>query len=224
MASLCFRLRGLPHHQNRRVVKCMYIKVSECVVSSCNAQEASNMVQEAPPATMDKSGLQVAARKLARGTQAPSTVLVWVDGVRSGHVVLCKSISAGAVRLRTHATETSKVDCLETLDHRWQQDHRIGANPETRAEDVAERAVQAFGEVPDTNDSLSKEAKCTRKTKEKLLGARKAFGPSTRKSAIGHERRRLAEETILVAKSAFVDPGSPGRKPPRQDISGTDHI
>ena len=35
-------------------------------------------------------------------------------------------------------------------------------NPETRAEDVAERAVQADEEVPDTIDGLNKEAKCTR--------------------------------------------------------------
>ena len=101
------------------------------------------MVQEARPATMDKSSLQVAARKLAQGTQTPSTVLVWIDGVRSGRVAFCKSISAGAIRLRSRATETSKVDGLDTLDHRRKQDHRIGANPETRAEDVAERAVQA---------------------------------------------------------------------------------
>ena len=53
-----------------------------------------------------------------------------------------------------------------TDDRRWiiagKQDRRIGANPETRTEDVAERAVQAVEEVPDTIDSLNKEAKCTR--------------------------------------------------------------
>ena len=77
----CFRLRGLAHYQYRGVEKCMDIKVSVCgehtlVVSSCDTQEASNMVQEALPATMDKSSLQVAARRLAQGTQTPSTVLV----------------------------------------------------------------------------------------------------------------------------------------------------
>ena len=126
----------------------MDIKVSVCeehtlVVSSCDTQ--------------DKSGLQVAARKLARGTQTSNTLLVWIDGAWSGRVALCKSISAGAVRLRVHATETSKVDRWETLDHRRKQDHRIGAYPETRAEDVAERAVQAVGEVPDTIDKYEKD-------------------------------------------------------------------
>ena len=116
---------------------------------------------------------------------------------------MCKSISAGAVRLRGHATATSKVDRWETLDHRRKQDHRIGAYTETRAEEVAERAVQAVGEVPDTIDSLNKEAKRTRKTKENLLGARKALELSTQKAAIAHERRKLAEE---------------------EGISGTDHI
>ena len=164
------------------------------------------MVQEATPQ-------QVAERKLARSTHAPSTVLVWTDGVRSGRVASCKSLSARGVRLRSHATETSKVDRLETLDHRRKQDHRIGAYPETRAEDVAERAVQAAGEVPDTIDS-NKEAKCTRMTKETLLGARKALESSTQKAAIAHEGRKLAERAIAVAKSAFVDPGSRGGEPP----------
>ena len=103
---------------------------------------------------------------------------------------------------------------LETLDHRRKQDRRIGNNPETRAEDAAERAVQAVQEVPYTIDSLNKETKCTRKTKEKLLGARKALELLTQKAAIAHERRRLAEEAILVAEFAFVGPGSRGREFP----------
>ena len=90
----CFRLRGLAHCQNHGMERCMDIKVSVCeehtlVVSSCDTQVASNTVQEASPATMDKSGLQVAARKLARGTQTSNTVLVWIDGAWSGRVALC---------------------------------------------------------------------------------------------------------------------------------------
>ena len=54
------------------------------------------------------------------------------------------------------------MDQRETLDHRRKQDRRVGTNPETRAEDVAERAVQAVQEVQDTIDSLNKEAKCSR--------------------------------------------------------------
>ena len=54
------------------------------------------------------------------------------------------------------------MDRRETLDHRRKQYRRVGANPETRAEDVVERAVQAVEEVPDTIDGSNKEVKCTR--------------------------------------------------------------
>ena len=42
----------------------------------------------------------------------------------------------------------------------------------------------------------------------------KALGSSTRKAAIAHESRQLAEEAITVAEFAFVDPGSRGGDPP----------
>ena len=82
----------------------------------------------------------------------------------------CRATSAGAVQLGSHKIEAwsviqqvvsfssdesefhamlaRNVDRRETLDHRRKQGRRIGANPETRAEDVAERAVQAVEEVP----------------------------------------------------------------------------
>ena len=100
----------------------------------------------------------------------------------------------------------------ETLDHRPEKDHRIGANTETRAEDVAERAVQAVENVSDRTDSLNKEAKCTRKSKEKLLGARKALGPSAQEATIAHKKKRLAEVAILVVRPVFADPKSRGRE------------
>ena len=50
-----------------------------------------------------------------------------------------------------------------------------GTYLETRAEDVAEHTIQAVEKMPDTIDSINNEAKCTRRTKEKLLGARKAL-------------------------------------------------
>ena len=112
-----------PDYQNFRVEKCTDITVSVCeehtqVVSSCDTWEASNTVQQASPASLDKFGLQVAAGELAPGMQTPSTVLVWIDGAWNGHAVSCKSMSAGAVQLRNHAIGTPKVDQWETLDHR----------------------------------------------------------------------------------------------------------
>ena len=70
------------------------------------------------------------------------------------------------------------------------QNRRIGASPETRAEDVAEQTIQAVEKVPDTIDSIYNEAECARRTKEKLLGARKAPESSTQKVATAHESRK----------------------------------
>ena len=131
-------------------------KVSVCeeytqVVSSCDIREASNTVKKASPASMDKSGLQVAARKFAQGMHTPCTVLVWIDGARRGRTVSCKSLSAGAVRLRKHAIDTPILDRWETLDHCWKQDRRLGEKFQTHrasvnrdaggAQDTAERAT-----------------------------------------------------------------------------------
>ena len=88
------------------------------------------------------------------------------------------SLSAGAVRFRNHAIETPKVDRWETLDHRWQQDRRVGENPETRRTAVhmaaggawhtAGQAIPAVEEVPDAVDSLGKEVKYAEKSEEQL--------------------------------------------------------
>ena len=122
-------------------------------------------------------------------------MLVWTDADWSGNELTCKSTSAGAVQLKYYgieawsvvqqvvsfssdknefyATKKSKADRWETPGHRWNQIRWSGAYPETRAEDVAEQTIQAVEEVPDTVDSINNEAKCTRRIKEKLLGARK---------------------------------------------------
>ena len=71
---------------------------------------------------------------------------------------------------------------------------------------MAERTIQAIEKVPGTIDSINEEAKCTRKTKEKLLGVRKALESSTQKAAIAHESRKLAEEAFAVAEFAFASP------------------
>ena len=85
----------------------------------------------------------------------------------------------------------------ETLDHRRKQDRRIGANPQTRAEDVAERAVQAVEEVPDTIDSLNKEAKCTRPVFAEP--GREAESPDKMPQELATRMRRRAR-AILTAR------------------------
>ena len=75
------------------------------------------MDQEAFPATMNKSGLQIEAEKLSQDTQTPSTVVVWIDGAWSGEPVSCKPPLAGAGRRKNHAIETPKVSQWVTLDY-----------------------------------------------------------------------------------------------------------
>ena len=131
----------------------------------------------------------------------PGTMLVWTVADWSGNELTCKSTSAGAVQLEQYgieawsviqqvvsfssdknesfATKMSKADRWETLDHR--------ACPETRAKCVAEQTIQADEKVPDTIDSINNGARFTRRTKEKLPGARKALESLTQKAAIAHE-------------------------------------
>ena len=107
----------------------------------------------------------------------PSTISVRADVDWSGDAMTCKSTSAGAVELESHEIEAwsmiqkmvllssaeSEFDAvdapMETLGRRRKQDRRTDANPETRAEDVADQTIQAVEKVPDTIDSTNKEAK-----------------------------------------------------------------
>ena len=76
--------------------------------------------------------------------------------------------------------------------------------------------------VPDTIDRINEEAKCTRKTKEKLLGARKGLELSTQKAAIAHESRQLAGVAITMAVFAPASPREPPDKiPPGPDTLET---
>ena len=92
--------------------------------------------------------------------------------------------------------------------------------PRLVAEDVAEQAIQAVEMVPDTINSINNEAKCTRRTKEKLLGARKAIESLTRKVATAHESRKRAEKVNAVVEFAFASP----REPPDKISPGQDAL
>ena len=134
--------------------------------------------------------------------------------------VIQQVVSFSSAESETYAIEASRVACWETPYHRRKQNRRIGAYPETRAEDVAERTIQAVEKVLDTIDSINEEAKCTRKTKEKLLGARKALESSTKKAAIAHESRKLAGVAITMAEFAFASL----REPPDKISPGLDTL
>ena len=172
----------------------------------------------------------------------PGTMMVWTDAHWSGKELTRRSTSAGAVRLEcfgieawsvvqqvvwfssdeneSYAAKKSKADRWETLDHRWNQIRWSGAYPETRAEGVAEQTIQAVEKVPNTIDNINNEAKCMRRTKEKLLGARKALESLTQKAAIAHESRKRAEKAIAVAEFAFASP----REPPDKMSPGQDAL
>ena len=66
--------------------------------------------------------------------------------------------------------------------------------------------------MPDTVDSINNEAKFARRTKEKLLGARKALESLTPKAAIAHESRKRAGVAIAVAEFALASPREPPDK------------
>ena len=166
------------------------------MVSSCDAREASNTVQDASPATLAKFGLQVTARKLAQDVQTPSTVLVWTNGAWSGHAVSCKTISASIEKSRDRDAESGPK---ETLDHRWKQDE----NPETHRAAVYMAAGGAKDTVPDTIDSLGKEVKYAKKSKEHFPRTRKALEPSTRDCSRKKEtcRRGNSSSQACVGRS-----------------------
>ena len=160
----------------------------------------------------------------------PNTVWVWADADWRGNARTCKSTSAVAVQLENYgieawsvlqqvvllssaesefyAVDAPNVDRRETPDHRWNQIRRSGAYPETCAEDVDEQTIQAVEKVPDTIVSINNEAKCTRRTKEKLLGARRTLEPLTQKVA------------IVVAEFAVASP----REPPDKMSRGQDAL
>ena len=164
----------------------------------------------------------------------PGATSVQADVDWSGNEMTCRTTSAGAVQLESHeieawsviqqvvsfssaesetyAIEASRVDRWETPYHRRKQNRRIGVYPRDSC-----RTIQAVEKVPDTIDSINKEAKCTGTIKEKLLGPLES---STQKAAIAHERRKLAEEANAVAEFAFASP----REPPDKISPGLDTL
>ena len=173
MAS-CFRPRGLAHYQDYRMKK---IKVSVCeehtqVVSSCHIREESNTVQEASPAASPVCRLQPGSSPKACRCQ--NTVLVWIDGAWSGRVALCKSTTAGAVRLRNLAIETPKVDRWETLDV-----VRYGTAGLARVLRLIERQTTWLQEAP--RRRLSKRFQLLKRCQTRLTASAKR--PSVRRRA-----------------------------------------
>ena len=112
-----------------------------------------------------------------------------------------------------YAVEAPNVDRWETLDHRRKQDRRIGANPETRAEDVAKRAVSAVEEVPGTSNGPIKEVKCTRPV---LVNPRSRGRESPDKMSPRLDTLENAKES--PSDSRHEGPGKRGDAQPREQV------
>ena len=169
------------------------------------------MDQEAVPATMNKSGLQIEAEKLSQDIQTPSTVLVWIDDAWSGESVSCKPLLAGAGRLKNHAIDAPRVSRWETSDCRWKQDRDVDENSETSrvavneaarcVKDTTEQVTPATAEVPDATDSLNNEFERVKESGEQFFGVRDVPEQLTQKVSIVRDEERFAEEAVLTPES-----------------------
>ena len=93
------------------------------------------------------------------------TMLVWADDDWSGNAMTCRATSAGAVQLESHEIEAwCMIQQMVSFSSAESEFYAIEApnedrrSPEARSQDWRE----AVEEVPDTIDSLNKEAKCTK--------------------------------------------------------------
>ena len=202
--------------QSCKAEKCTDVTVSVHkehmqVVNSCKNQEEIYMDQEAVPATMNKSVLQIEAEKLSQDIQTPSTVLVWIDGAWSGETVSCKPLFAGAGRLQNDAIDTPRLSRWETLDYRWRHDRDIDENSEAcivavneaarYVKDTTEQVTPVTAEMPDATDSLNSEFERVKETGEQFFEVRDVLEQLTQKVATARDEGRLAKEAVLTPES-----------------------
>ena len=162
----------------------------------------------------------------------PGAISVRADVDWSGNEMTCRATSAGAVQLESHEIEAwSMIQQMVLLSSAESEPCAVDAPNVDRRETLRRRRNHAGPAriprlVPKTwlskrskllkrcqiRLTVNKMAKCTRKTKEKLLGAQKA--------AIAHESRKFAEEAIAAAEFAFASP----REPPDKISPGQDTL
>ena len=193
------------------------------MVNSCKDQEEIHMDQEAVPATMNKSGLEIEAEELSQDVQTASTVLVWIDGTCSGEPVSCKLLLAGAGRLKNHAIDAPRVSRWEMSDCRWKHGCGVDENSETcrvavneaarYVKETTEQVTQATAEVPDATDSLNSKFERVKESRTQFFGVRDGLEQLTQKVEIARDEGRLAEEAVLT-------PESRGRELPERLLLG----
>ena len=98
------------------------------------------MDQEAVPATMNKSGLQIEAEKFSQDMQTPSTVLVWIFGSRTA--------------ISTRILGRAAVSVSEAARY---------------VKDMTKQVIPVTDEVPDATDSLNYEFDRVKLTQEAAI-------------------------------------------------------
>ena len=98
------RARGLPELRGGKLHG--RHSVSAQGAHARKAQEEIYVDQEAVPATMNKSGLQIEAEKFSQDMQTPSTVLVWIFGSRTA---ILTRILGRAECLLVRLRDTSRI-------------------------------------------------------------------------------------------------------------------
>ena len=181
---------------------------------------------------MNKSGLQIDAEELSQDFRTPSTVLVWIDGARSGESVSWRLLFAGAGRLKNHPIDAPRVSRWETSDCRCNRDRDIDENSGTcrvsvneaarRVKDTTEQVIPATAEAPDAADSLNIEFERVKESGEQFFGVHDVLEQLIQKVAIARdegrfgcdfriERKGASREAVAGANDSRVCEREPGR-------------
>ena len=133
----------------------------------------------------DRSDQQSTTRELAKDVQELSASSAWGSGHWNGDAVMCKSTSAGAVRLRSHTIEMRYVgrrDGASSIMEENRTDDVISEAHGNVADDTAENAkgtdvqeYQVGAEEVDVADVSNKDSKGLKRRGEQFLEVRQVL-------------------------------------------------
>ena len=169
----------------------------------------------------DRSDQQSTTRELAQDVQELSMSSAWGSGDRNGDAVTCRSTSAGAMRLSSHAIEKRCVDRREARVQLWRGNRTDDVSSEAHgdvADDTAETAkgtdvqeYQVGAEEVDVADVSNKESKGLKRRGEQFLEVRKALEMPMQDTGTARERK-LAKGSVLETEPAAVNSASRERE------------
>ena len=163
----------------------------------------------------DRSDQQSSRRELAQDVQELSMSSVWGSGDWNGDAVTCRSISAGAVRLKSHTIEMRYLDRREARVQSWKENRTNDVNSDARgdaADDTAENAkgtgvqeYQVGAEEVDVADLSNKETEGLKRRGEQFLEVRKALEMPMQDTETARERE-LVRRSVLEAELVPTGP------------------